>query len=334
MQVAGAYVLVVLIWSTTPLAIHWSNSSLSFVTAITLRMLIATLLVYGLLKIRREPLIVQKSDWLIYAASALGLFPNMLLVYWAAQTIPSGLMSVIMGTYPFFVGIFSVMVLRENPFSRTKVIALLLALFGLWVVQRAQMKADVDGLWGIGAMVLACVIWGFSTVVVKKLGAKVSPLRMGAGSLLVATPFFLVSWWWIDGEIPAFVDNKSLVGVGYLVIAGSVISHTLYFHVLRGFNVSTVALIPLMTPVLAILWGRLLEGEILSPASMTGAGLILLSLTVYQGLYGKLYRKILQGVAWVRPATVPLYVEPAEHAGTGADPKTGVARLPGKNSDK
>lgn len=283
MQVAGAYVLVVLIWSTTPLAIHWSNSSLSFVTAITLRMLIATLLVYGLLKIRREPLIVQKSDWLIYAASALGLFPNMLLVYWAAQTIPSGLMSVIMGTYPFFVGIFSVMVLRENPFSRTKVIALLLALFGLWVVQRAQMKADVDGLWGIGAMVLACVIWGFSTVVVKKLGAKVSPLRMGAGSLLVATPFFLVSWWWIDGEIPAFVDNKSLVGVGYLVLAGSVLGHTLWFFVLRACSVINVSLITLITPVMALSWG-MLAGERFSAWTLFGAALIMAALAFYQGL--------------------------------------------------
>ena len=64
-----------------------------------------------------ESLIVERRDWGVYAASALGLFPNMLLVYWAAQFIPSGLMSVIMGTYPFFVGAFSLLVLRENFFK-------------------------------------------------------------------------------------------------------------------------------------------------------------------------------------------------------------------------
>lgn len=289
MQVAGAYLLVVLIWSTTPLAIHWSNSSLSFVTSITVRMVMATLLVYGLLKVMREPLIVHRRDWLIYIASALGLFPNMLLVYWAAQSIPSGLMSVIMGTYPFFVGIFSLLILRENPFSRGKVLALLLALLGLWVVHRAQANAGVESLWGIGAMVLACVIWGFSTVMVKKLGATVSPLRMGTGSLLVATPFFLMAWSLIDGELPTFVDNRSLFGVGYLVLAGSVLGHTLWFFVLRACSVINVSLITLITPVMAINWG-MLAGERFSLDTLVGAALIVVALALYQGVLARLWQ--------------------------------------------
>ena len=291
MQVAGAYLLVVLIWSTTPLAIHWSNSSLSFIAAITGRMVLATLLVYGLLKIMREPLIVDKRDWLIYAASALGLFPNMLLVYWAAQSIPSGLMSVIMGTYPFFVGIFSVFILRENPFTATKIMALLLALFGLWVVQRAQAMAGVDGLWGIGAMVLACVIWGFSSVMVKKLGAAVSPLRMGSGSLMVSTPFFIAMWLWLDGEIPTAIDYKSLVGVGYLVLAGSVLGHVLWFFVLRACSVINVSLITLITPVMAINWG-VLAGERFSLWTLLGVALIMAALALYQGAVARLWRRL------------------------------------------
>ena len=126
MQVPGAYLLVILIWSTTPLAIHWSNSSLSFVAAITLRMALALPLCFVLMSILREPLIRNKRDWLAYAASALGLFPNMLLVYWAAQFISSGLMSVMFGVYPFFVGVFSLLIMRENPFTPIKVLALVL----------------------------------------------------------------------------------------------------------------------------------------------------------------------------------------------------------------
>ena len=298
MQVPGAYLLVVLIWSTTPLAIHWSNSSLSFIAAITLRMMMATLLVYVLLKIMREPLIVNKRDWLIYAASALGLFPNMVLVYWAAQTVPSGLMSVIMGTYPFFVGIFSVVILRENPFSATKILALLLAVFGLWVVQQAQVMAGVEDLWGVGAMVLACVIWGFSSVMVKKLGAAVSPLRMGSGSLIVSTPFFMVAWLWIDGELPTTIDHKSLVGVSYLVLAGSVLGHVLWFFVLRACSVINVSLITLITPVMAINWG-MLAGERFSLWTLVGVAVIMVALALYQGLVIRLWQRL---VTWFLPA--------------------------------
>lgn len=334
MPLPAAYFMVVLIWSTTPLTIQWSNSSLTFVAAVTLRMLLAFVICYAILRFKRQSLTNTPRDWLVFLASGLGLFPNMLLIYYAAQFIPSGLMSVLFGVLPFFVGVFSWLLLRENHFTRVRTLALVMAVTGLGIIHFGQMQVGPDAVKGVLIIMLVCIIWALSSVWVKQFGGSIEPMQQCTGSILVVLPPFLLAWWLLDGEIPTAVDSRSLIGVGYLVIAGSVISHTLYFHVLRGFNVSTVALIPLMTPVLAILWGRLLEGEILSPASMTGAGLILLSLTVYQGLYGKLYRKILQGVAWVRPATVPLYVEPAEQAGTGADPKTGVARLPGKNSDK
>ncbi len=307
MQVASAYLLVVLIWSTTPLAIHWSNSSLSFISAITARMVLATLLCFGLLKICRQPLIVQRRDWLVYAASALGLFPNMLLIYWAAQTIPSGLMSVVMGIYPFFVGIFSIFVLQENPFTRSRFVALLLALLGLWLVQREQTVAGADAFWGISVIVLVCAIWGFSSVTVKKLGAEIEPLRMGTGSLLVSTPFFLLAWFGLDRELPVLIDQKSLIGVVYLVLAGSIVGHTLWFYVLRVCKVSSVSLITLITPVMALTWGSL-AGEHVSTFTLLGAGVIILALALYQGFIFQLWRGIRNLVNAMAPEFTPAAV--------------------------
>lgn len=289
MQIIAAYIFVVLVWSTTPLAIHFSNSSLSFVAAITLRMALAVACCYLLLRILGQRLIHQRSDWALFAASALGLFPNMLLVYWAAQYIPSGLMSVIMGIYPFFVGIFSTILLQEKAFTPARVFALLLALGGLILIHLEQMSVGGDAMLGVVAMVLVCVIWGLSSVMVKKLGAEVGALRQGTGSVFVALPFFILSWYFLDGTLPAAVDNKSLIGVAYLVVIGSVISHTLWFYVLRECSVGAVAVIPLMTPVLAITWGVLFAGESLSTATVMGAGIILFALGVYQGLFVQLF---------------------------------------------
>lgn len=308
MQVIGAYILVVLIWSTTPLAIHWSNSSLPFVTAITARMTLAVLLCWMLLKITGQPLIRHRRDWWAYAASALGLFPNMLLVYWAAQFIPSGLMSVIMGIYPFFVGLFSLMILRENAFSPARILALLLAVLGLWTVHREQLTLGPQAAWGMAAMVLVCVIWGFSSVAVKRLAADVGALRMGTGSLLVSLPFFLVAWFWLDGAVPQGVDGKSLFGVTYLVLAGSVLGHTLWFYVLRACSVVSVSLITLITPVMAITWGVLFADEVLTPQTLAGAGLILTALAIYQGIFSRMLRllRIEPKPVLVSPTPVPV----------------------------
>lgn len=299
MQVPGAYFLVVLIWSTTPLAIHWSNSSLSFVAAITLRMALALPLCFLIMKMLREPLICDKRDWLAYAASALGLFPNMLLVYWAAQFISSGLMSVLFGFYPFCVGVFSLLILRENPFTRAKVLALLLAIFGLWILHRDQLAAGSDAVWGVAVMILVCVLWGFSSVAVKKLAADVSPLRMGTGSLLLSMPFFLLAWFWLDGELPLQIQQKSLLAVMYLVLAGSLLGHVLWFHVLRACSVTSVSLITLITPVMALTWGWLFAGEVPSRQTLSGVVLILSALILYQGFFSHLLRLLSNGAKFV-----------------------------------
>ena len=56
MPIAVAYALVVIIWSTTPLAINWSIDGIPPIAAVTLRMAIATALGYAWVRWRRLPM--------------------------------------------------------------------------------------------------------------------------------------------------------------------------------------------------------------------------------------------------------------------------------------
>ena len=295
----GAYVIVVLVWSTTPLAIHLSNSSLSFSAAIGLRMLFALILCWAILLVLKRPLIQRRSDWALFFASGLGLFPNMLLLYWAAQYIPSGLMSVLMGIYPFFVGLLSIVILKENPFSFARILALVLALAGLALIHYGQLAVGPRAGLGVAAMIAACAIWALSSVLVKKLGREVDALRQGTGSMLTSLPGFIIGWWVLDGQMPGPIDARSLWGGLYLIVVGSVISHTLYFHVLRNFSVNTVSLITLMTPVLAVTWGHSFMGERFEATTAAGALCILISLAVYQSVPKRMVR-------WLRARQRPM----------------------------
>jgi len=78
MKVTVAYLCVIAIWSTTPLAIKWSNGSF-FIAAISLRVVIALAVCLAILAILRRPVAVHRSDWTAFGAGLLGLFPNMLL---------------------------------------------------------------------------------------------------------------------------------------------------------------------------------------------------------------------------------------------------------------
>lgn len=293
MKVITAYICVVLVWSTTPLAIKWSNSSLDFMAAVAIRMNVAAVLCCLALFVLRRKLIQQSGDLKAMFVGALGLFPNMVLVYWSALHIPSGLISVILGVYPFLVGFFSWIILGESTFNVSRLIALFIAVVGLLLIHIEQMALGPTAVLGVAGILLSSVFFAFSTVLLKKLSGQIDSLRQLTGSLLFSSPFFLLVWYIFGEPLPELIDVRSLIGVSYLILAGSLVGGLMFYFVLASCSVSTVSLIPLMTPVLALFIGNVIEGEIVSRLALVGSSLILFSLAVYQGVLVWVYRRAL-----------------------------------------
>jgi probable blue pigment (indigoidine) exporter len=284
MQLISAYCAVLIIWATTPLGIKWSNSSLSFSSAITLRMVIALVLCACILRLQNKRLIHSAKDWQAYCAGALGLFPNMLIVYWSAQYIPSGLVSILLGFFPLFLGVFSWLFLPERSISRRQMLALGLAFSGLAIIYAQQMQASLQGLLAILGVLVAAAFWALSSIWVKFIGVEIDALRQSTGTLLIAAPLFLVYWGVFDQQIPAQWQLKSQLAVGYLVVAGSCLGHTLYFYVLRQCSLAATGLLTLLSPMVALVIGLIVLNESLSVRELIGVGLVLLALGVYSGV--------------------------------------------------
>lgn len=284
MPVYFAYALVVLIWSTTPLAIQWSNDSVSFVTAVALRMTLAAVLALVTVTLLRRRLFTDPNAWKAYLAASFGIFPNMLVVYWSAQFIPSGLIAVIFALSPFVTGGLSWLILKENPFNPRRILALVVALAGLCVIFWDQLQIDERSVFGIGGILLSCGLFSLSSVSLKRLQCSTGPLEQTAGALLFALPGLLLCWWLVEGTVPQTLSPKSLTGLLYLAVLGSLAGFTLFYFVLQRMTPSAVSLITLMTPVLALIIGSLVADERLSPSLLVGAGMVLLALLAYLDL--------------------------------------------------
>lgn len=289
MRIAIAYIGVVLVWSTTPLGIKWSNSSLEFIEAVSLRMLLALLLSTLILSALRQPIFQSRSDWKAYLAGSLGVFPSMTLVYWSAQHIPSGLIAVVFGMYPFFTGIVSRIFLGEDVLTFPKIAALLCAVLGLSMIHYEQMQLGGTAIYGILGVLLATLLFSISSVCLKALGSGIAPFRQTAGILLFAVPGFLCVWFFVDGSIPTTFDFRSVAGVVYLAVAGSLLGGTLFFYVLKHCSAMVASLVSLITPMLAILIGMVVEGEQLSVLAFSGCLVIVASLGIYLGIFTRLY---------------------------------------------
>lgn len=288
MAVLFAYFSVVLIWATTPLAIQWSSDSISFIAAAVARMSIALVLALSFLVILRQSFATFWQHRWIYFAASIGIFPNMPVVYWAVQFIPSGLVAVIFAFSPFVTGVMTLILLRQNPFSLKRVLALLLALIGLVVIFYHQFHFEFRSVYGISGILLSCVLFSFSSVWVKKLteqqAVTLDSFHQATGALLFSLPGLLLSWWLMDGEIPQAVSLKSAGSIVYLAVVGSLVGAALFFYILQRLSASAVSLITLMTPVLAIMLGKNLANEELSIHTLIGVVLVLVALLFYSPL--------------------------------------------------
>lgn len=285
MAVLFAYVFVVLIWATTPLAIQWSSDSLSFIAAAVARMSIAlaiALLVHALL---RKSLATYWQHRHIYFAASIGIFPNMPVVYWGVQFIPSGLVAVIFAMSPFVTGLMTLWLLKQNPFTFRKLVALVLALAGLVVIFYHQLQFNTRSVYGIASILLSCVLFSFSSVWVKKLTQEetvsLDAFHQACGALLFSLPGLVLSWWLMDGVLPQQLSVKSGVSIIYLSIMGSLVGAALFFFILQRLSATAVSLITLITPVLAIIIGKQLANEALSPQTLFGVTIVLLALLLY-----------------------------------------------------
>jgi drug/metabolite transporter (DMT)-like permease len=282
MTLLFAFIGLVFIWGTTPLAIQWSIGQINFLFAIMARMVLGLticLVAYGVTK-NKIPL--HKQAILTYIAGGFGIFGAMTSTYWAAQFVPSGWISVIFSLSTIIAGIMAYFWLNE-PFGLERWVGLIFGVFGLGIIFIQGSIADSQQtILGIGAMLLAVFIYTASSVAVKKFGGMVTPLAATTGSLGVSVPCFLLVWIIDGGQIPQLLTLKVTSSIVYLGIMGSVVGFMLYYFILKNMDASKALLVTLLAPVVALFLGATLNGEVINTRIILGTGMILMGLSAYQ----------------------------------------------------
>jgi drug/metabolite transporter (DMT)-like permease len=283
MSVPAAYLGIILIWSTTPLALQWSTQGTGFAFAVLARMVIGFVVAATLLRVWRIGFPLHQRARRAYLVGGFGMFSAMALTYWSAQHIASGLISVLYGLTPLFSALLAMVFLGERSLTPVRLLGILTGISGLVVIflQDGQLgKANLVA--GLLAMLLGVLIYAGSIVWLKQIGDDSPPLATTVGALGVSLPLFLSLWLVTDGMLPTAIPLRSLTAIVYLGLFGSVLGFALYYYVIKHLPAASVGLITLITPVMALLLGHSLNGEVLGWRIWLGAGMILLGLLAYQ----------------------------------------------------
>jgi drug/metabolite transporter (DMT)-like permease len=282
MSLPAAFVSVILIWSTTPLAIKWSAMDIGFSFAVFSRMVLGTLLCVLLLAVLRVRFPLHRKARLSYAASGLSMFGAMSLTYWSAQYVSSGMISVLFGLSPLITSLGAALWLKEEAITPSKVAGMLLGVLGLALVFRGGLGLGDGAVAGVAALFAAVVVQSLGLVWIKRIGDDSPPLATTLGSLIVSLPLYFSAWWLADGHLPAVWPERALAATLYLSLFGSVFGFVLYYYMIKHMEAGRIALIALVTPVLALLLGHGLNDEAVLPQVWLGTASIILGLCLHR----------------------------------------------------
>ncbi len=282
MRIYLAYISIVLLWATTPLAIKWSGEGPGFLFGVTGRMAIGTVCILLMLGLSRQHLAWHRKALQTYLAVAVQIYGSMLVVYWAAQFIPSGWISVIFGLLPLMTALLAAVWLGERSLTLGSLLAYVLGISGLWIMFGSALQLGHDAVLGIIGVLVSTFLQAVSSVWVKRIDGKIPALSQVTGGLLLSLPAYLITWAKFDGHWPTEISPISLASIVYLGMIATTIGFVLYYYLLIHQSATKVALITLISPVMALLLGHAVNHEPLTMKVATGTLLILGALLMHE----------------------------------------------------
>ncbi len=279
--VALAYLSIIILWATTPLAIKWSGDGPGFIFGAASRMSIGAFCMLLLLLIRRKPLPSHRKAKQTYLIIAIQIYGAMLAVYWGAQFIPSGWISIIFGLSPFLSALFAAFWLKERSLTFAKLISYFLGLSGLGVMFSSAIQMNIEAVYGMLSVLTAVSLQTASAVWVKRIHAKLSAASQVTGGLLISLPAYLITWVVFDGQWPQHLSVVNIASIVYLGVIATTIGFVFYYYVLIHLSATSVGMIPMISPILALYIGHSLNHEPFTAKIALGTGLILSALLMH-----------------------------------------------------
>ena len=199
----------------------------------------------------------------------------------AEQEVPSGMAALLIASVPLWV-----IILRRiagESVSGASIGAVLVGFAGVALLIRPGEQSGDATVLGLAAVVGAALMWASGSFASPRLRLPGDPLvstgwQMLLGGLVCLGAGLAVG----EGPDvdPAEFSTRSIVAFLYLVAVGSWFAFTAYAWLLQNAPIAKVATYAYVNPVVAILLGWLILDEVVTPTTIVGATVIVISVAL------------------------------------------------------
>src|SRR6267142_2246397 len=276
-----AFACIYFVWGSTYLGIRYAVETIPPLFVAGFRHLIAGGLLFGWCWWRGLRPVRQQWFASIVLAVLFFLIGHGTL-HWAQQTLPSGLAALVIATEPIFVAII-LTATRRARFTRSLLIGLLLGLFGVALIIGADVRSSRPEILSSFAVLLGAASWSMGMVYSRSAALHPDP-RMAAAMSLLAGAGMLLLGGMVTGEAArlevAAVSLKSILALGYLAVAGSLVAYSAYFWLLKRFPPTLIATHTYVNPLVALVLGWAIAGEVLTARFVFGGVVIIAAIAL------------------------------------------------------
>lgn len=284
--VIAAFAAVYLIWGSTYMAIRIAVETVPPFLLGGVRFLVAGGALLGVLGLRGMAGPTPRQWRNASVTGAIMLVGGNGLVNWAEQWVPSSIAALFIASTPVWFALFDW--LRPGG-SRPGWIVWLGVFIGLagvaLLVLRTGPADSTAALDGAGALALlaATICWAGGSTLARFVDRPASPWMTAAVQMLAGGAVMLgISG--ARGELARFdlhaLSLPSLLAVGYLIVFGSWIAFSAYVWLLEVSTPARVSTYAYVNPVVAVLLGWMLLGEVMTPRMSVAATVILAAVVI------------------------------------------------------
>lgn len=292
----GALITLASLWGASFMFIRIASPVLGPVMLVTLRVFLAgvALLAYSYLT-GGPPLF--HAGWRRYLVlGALNAAVPFALMAWAALYLPASLLSILNASVPLSTAVVAAFSMGER-LTWTKMTGLIIGLMGVSIVVGWNPTALTPLIaLAAGAVLLAAFFYGMGSVYSRVAFDGDSPLSLATGQQLFAAallaPAALVQ---VPGTWPSLPVVAAVVGLALLCTSAA---YLLYFYLIRTVGPVKTMTVTYLIPMFGTLWGWLVLGERIEPATLLGFAVILLGVSLVSGVHLGMRR---DRTAWLQP---------------------------------
>ncbi len=274
--------LVYVVWGSTYLAIRFAVETMPPLLMAGVRFVVAGGLLLSWRRWRGDALPTLRQFRNANLVGALLLLGGNGCVVIAQTWIASGLAALLVATVPLFVALFDWLRPQGRRPSWVVGVGLVLGFVGI------ALLIDPGTVGGEGAadllggtlLLLAAASWSAGTVYARHADLPASDL-MGAAIYMLSGGFWLLVAAVVRGELTGFdlavVSATSAWGLAYLILFGSLVGFVAYSWLMRNADSTLVSTYAYVNPVIAVLLGWLLAGEVITGRTVVAGAIVLVA---------------------------------------------------------